>query len=89
MPVLKIPNVSPSSGPLENQRTRDVRFSWEHKNTCFVTFSVEFNIEPDKDGFYHIGDMNLTKSQYQEAYALVADSGVRGEESRWKNGSKI
>ena len=47
------------------------------------------NIEPDEDGFYHIGDMNLTKVQYQQAYGLVADSGIRGEGSRWKNGSKI
>ena len=59
------------------------------KRLAFIQFSVELDIEPDENGFYQIGDMNLTKSQYQDAYGLVADSGIRGEGSRWKNGGKV
>ena len=58
-------------------------------------FPVEVNIEADEDGFYHIGDMILTEAQYQEAYGessvtddFVQDSGLRDENSRWKDGSK-
>jgi len=42
---------------------------------------------------YHIGDMVLTEGQYQEAYGesivahdFVQDSGLRDENSRWKEG---
>ena len=42
---------------------------------------------------YHIGDMILTEGQYQEAYGeslvahdFVQDSGLRDENSRWKEG---
>ena len=63
----------------------------------FSLVLVEANVEPDSNGFYHIGDMILSPGQYQRAYGNslvgsddpILDSGLRDEEYRWKNGSKL
>ena len=72
-----------------------IRFSplW----TNFSLILVEANVEPDSNGFYHIGDMILSPGQYQRAYGNslvesddpILDSGLRDEEYRWKDGSKL
>ena len=55
---------------------------------------MELNIEPDDDGYYHVGDLILSPGQYQRAYGdstagndFELDSGLRDEAFRWKDGS--
>jgi len=47
------------------------------------------NIEPDSNGFYHMGDMMLSPGQYQEAYGetdkSVLQSGRKDDKYRWEN----
>ena len=53
--------------------------------------TVEANIKPDTNGYYHFGDMVLSPGQYQRAFGdssdeSTLDSGVSDTELRWENG---